>query len=103
MRWRDHAVTVAAEALGETQAAVNGSLTRLRVEHDDKLFVLVGREMESTPLACELTPHLLDSLATVRRTHAVHAYFDPATAKRLFKAPTWDIGEAVFWFFCALS
>ena len=50
-----------------------------------------------------MTPHLLDSLATVCRTHAVHAYFDPATAKRHFKAPTWDIGEAVSWFFCAFS
>jgi DNA-binding transcriptional LysR family regulator len=93
--WRDHSVTVAADALGVTQAAVSGSLKRLRAEYDDKLFVLVGRKMEPTPLATELAPRLLDALEMVRRTHAGRAQFDPSTAKRVFTVRTRDIGEAV--------
>jgi DNA-binding transcriptional LysR family regulator len=93
--WRDHSVTVAAENLGVTQAAVSGSLKRLRAEYDDKLFVLVGRRMEPTPLASELAPQLLNALEMIRGTHVGHARFDPATAKRLFTVRTRDIGEAV--------
>jgi DNA-binding transcriptional LysR family regulator len=93
--WRDHSVTVAAEGLGVTQAAVSGSLKRLRGEYDDKLFVLVGRKMEPTPLATELAPRLLDALEMVRRTHAGHAPFDPGATKRLFTVRTRDVGEAV--------
>lgn len=93
--WRDRSVTGAAESLGLTQAAVSGSLKRLRAEYDDKLFTLVGRKMEPTPLAISVAPPLLDSLALVRRTHTGGARFDPMAAKRMFTVRTRDIGEAV--------
>lgn len=93
--WRDRSVTAAAERLGLTQAAVSGSLKRLREEYDDKLFTLVGRRMQPTPLAVDLASQLLDALAMVRKTHDEHSRFEPATARRMFTVRTRDIGEAV--------
>ena len=93
--WRDRSVTLAAENLGLTQAAVSSSLKRLRDEYDDKLFALVGRKMEPTPLASTLAPQLLDALAIVRKTGSAQARFDPATARRIFTVRTRDIGEVV--------
>ena len=93
--WRDRSVTVAAENLGLTQAAVSGSLKRLREEYDDKLFLLVGRRMEPTSCASALAPQLLDALAIVRKSGGVRARFDPASARRVFTVRTRDIGEVV--------
>jgi DNA-binding transcriptional LysR family regulator len=93
--WRDRSVTAAAERLGLTQAAVSGSLKRLREEYDDKLFTLVSRRMEPTPLAADLAPQLLDALAMVRKTGAERARFDPATARRMFTVRMRDISEVV--------
>lgn len=92
--WRDRSVTVAAERLGLTQAAVSGSLKRLREEYGDKMFMLVGRKMEPTPLAAELAPQLLDALAMVRKTRVERGRFNPATARRMFTVRTRDVGEA---------
>ncbi|MDM0066950.1 MULTISPECIES: LysR family transcriptional regulator [unclassified Variovorax] len=93
--WRDRSVTVSAERLGLTQAAVSGSLKRIREEYDDKMFTLVGRRMEPTPLAVELAPQLLDALALVRKTRVERGRFDPAIARRMFTVRTRDIGEVV--------
>lgn len=93
--WRDRSVTVAAERLGLTQAAVSSALKRLRAEYDDPLFTLVGRKMEPTPLASELSPQLLDALAVVRKTREARVKFDPSSAKRVFTIRTRDIGEVV--------
>lgn len=93
--WRDRSVTAAAERLGLTQAAVSGSLKRLRAEYDDKLFTLVGRKMEPTPLATDLAPQLLDALSLVRKTRADRGRFDPSSARRMFTVRTRDVGEAV--------
>ena len=78
-----------------TQAAVSGSLKRLREDYGDKLFTLVGRRMEPTPLATDLAPQLLDALALVRKTRAERARFDPVTARRMFTVRMRDIGEVV--------
>jgi DNA-binding transcriptional LysR family regulator len=93
--WRDRSVTHAAKSLGLTQAAVSGSLKRLREEYDDKLFTLAGRRMQPTPLASELAPHLLDAIAMIRKTHNDRGRFEAATERRLFTIRTRDIGEAV--------
>jgi DNA-binding transcriptional LysR family regulator len=93
--WRDRSVTVAAENLGLTQAAVSSSLKRLREEYDDKLFSLVGRKMEPTSCASALAPQLLDALAIVRKSGGAQARFDPSTARRVFTVRTRDIGEVV--------
>jgi DNA-binding transcriptional LysR family regulator len=93
--WRDRSVSTAAERLGLSQAAVSGSLKRLREEYGDKLFTLVGRRMEPTSVATELAPLLLDALAMVRKTRSERGRFDPATAQRMFTVRTRDIGEVV--------
>jgi DNA-binding transcriptional LysR family regulator len=93
--WKSRSVTLAADALGVAQASVSGSLKRLRIEYDDKLFTLVGRRMQPTPLAEKLAPQLLDALAMVKSADADRGRFDPATAQRMFTVRTRDIGEAV--------
>lgn len=93
--WRDRSVTLAAEQLGVTQAAVSGSLKRLRENYGDKLFTLVGRRMEPTPRAMELAPQLLDALLLVRRAEVQPSRFEPAKAKRVFTIRTRDVGEVV--------
>jgi DNA-binding transcriptional LysR family regulator len=93
--WRSRSVTLAADALGIAQASVSGSLKRLRIEYDDKLFTLVGRRMQPTPLAEKLAPQLLDALAMVKSADADQGRFDPTTAQRMFTVRTRDIGEAV--------
>ena len=84
--WRDRSVTAAAERLGLTQAAVSGSLKRLREEYDDKLFTLVSRRMEPTPLATDLAPHLLDALALVRRRAPIGRASTPGGAPNVHGA-----------------
>jgi DNA-binding transcriptional LysR family regulator len=49
--WLERSVTAAGDRLGVSQAAVSASLKRLRAEYRDKLFTLVGRKMQPTPLA----------------------------------------------------
>lgn len=94
--WRDRSVTAAAERLGLTQAAVSGSLKRLREEYGDKLFTPVGRKMEPTPFAFGIAPQLLDALAMVRRTQVEHDRFDPLVSRRMFTVRARDAGEVVF-------
>jgi len=93
--WRDRSVTGAAESLGLTQAAVSSSLKRLREEYGDKLFTQVGRRMEPTPLATDLSHQLLDALAMVRRANTVPTPFVASSSQRLFTVRTRDIGEVV--------
>ncbi|MCY1259846.1 PCP degradation transcriptional activation protein [compost metagenome] len=93
--WRDRSVTAAAENLGLTQAAVSSALKRLRAEYGDRLFMLVGRRMEPTPLATAIAGALLDSLSTIRKTTGTLMPFDPTHARRQFTMRTRDIGEVV--------
>ena len=93
--WRDRSVTVAAENLGVSQAAVSASLKRLRNEYGDKLFTLVGRRMEPTPLAARVAPELLDAVNLVRSTASERVQFNPRESTRLFTLRTRDIVEAI--------
>ncbi|HUH86482.1 MAG TPA: LysR family transcriptional regulator [Pusillimonas sp.] len=93
--WRDRSVTLAAENLGLTQAAVSSALKRLRQEHGDKMFTLVGRRMEPTPYAVQASQHLLTALDLIRRASGRRAPFDPAISRRLFTIRTRDVGEVV--------
>jgi DNA-binding transcriptional LysR family regulator len=93
--WRDRSVTGAAENLGLTQAAVSSALKRMRSEHGDQMFMLVGRRMEPTPYTTGIAQQLLDALAMIRNTSAAEAKFDPLTSRRLFTVRTRDIGEVV--------
>jgi DNA-binding transcriptional LysR family regulator len=93
--WLDRSVTVAGERMGVSQAAVSASLRRLREEYKDKLFTLVGRKMQPTPLATNIAPQVMEALALVRRTQIEPASFDPSTASRMFVIRTRDVGESV--------
>jgi DNA-binding transcriptional LysR family regulator len=93
--WLDQSVTAAGERLGVSQAAVSSSLKRLREEYKDKLFTLVGRRMQPTPLASAMAPRILDALALVRTTRREPEAFDAGTANRMFVVRTRDIGEIV--------
>ncbi|KDB08152.1 transcriptional regulator, LysR family [Burkholderia sp. lig30] len=94
--WRDRSVTVASESLGVTQAAVSSALKRMRDAYGDKLFMLVGRRMEPTPLATNIAPSLIESLNLVRGTTGTPPPFCPASARRTFTIRTRDIGEVTF-------
>lgn len=93
--WLEQSVTAAGERLGVSQAAVSASLKRLREDYKDKLFTLVGRRMQPTPLAAQVAPKVTAALALVRQTHREPQAFDPQTAKRLFVVRTRDVGEIV--------
>lgn len=93
--WRDRSVTLAAENLGLTQAAVSSALKRLRMEHNDKLFTQVGRRMEPTPYAVGASHQLLTALAMIRTASNTHTPFDPETSRRQFTIRTRDVGEVV--------
>lgn len=94
--WRDRSVTVASEQLGLTQAAVSSALKRLRDAYGDKLFMLVGRRMEPTPMAVSIAPALIESLNLVRGTTGRPPPFCPDSASRVFTIRTRDIGELTF-------
>jgi LysR family nod box-dependent transcriptional activator len=88
-------VTRAADKLSVSQPAMSGSLSRLREYFDDPILVPVGRRLEKTPLAEELTrslPGLLVHLEVVLRTRPG---FDPASAHRCFKVMASEYGSVV--------
>ena len=93
--WLDRSVTLAAERLGVSQAAVSGSLKRLRDEYQDTLFTLVGRRMQPTPMAEAMSEAVLGALNQLRQTRIKPKVFDPSTAQRNFVIRTRDIGEIV--------
>lgn len=93
--WRDRSVTLAAENLGLTQAAVSSALKRLRQEHGDKMFTLVGRRMEPTPYAVQVSQQLLSALDMIRKATLRRAPFDPSASRRQFTIRTRDVGEVV--------
>ena len=60
-------VTRAASALGLTQPATSNALKRLRLLFLDPLFIRVGRTMQPTTRARELSQPISAALAQVRR------------------------------------
>src|SRR5262245_26518300 len=93
---RDGSVTGAATRLGLTQPAVSNSLARLRRMLDDALFVRTQTGMLPTPYAQGLAEPVRQALALVENALALHAGFDPATSRRVFRLHMSDIGEMVF-------
>ncbi len=57
-------ITRAAERLHMTQSATSGVLGRLRTFFEDELLVQVGRKMQPTPYALELTKPVREVLLT---------------------------------------
>ncbi|MEY4425715.1 MAG: hypothetical protein RL535_13 [Pseudomonadota bacterium] len=93
--WLERSVTAAGDRLGVSQAAVSASLKRLRAEYRDKLFTLVGRKMQPTPLAEGIAQSIIDALAMIRRTGSEPEPFIPSNSDKTFVIRTRDVGEVV--------
>lgn len=83
-------ITRAAERLHMTQSATSGVLARLRTFFEDDLLVQVGRKMQPTPYALELSKPVREVLITIRSSITNKQVFDPSTSKRHFKLLTSD-------------
>ncbi|MGY4533205.1 LysR family nod box-dependent transcriptional activator [Pseudomonas sp. TE3786] len=83
-------ITRAAERLHMTQSATSGVLGRLRTYFEDELLVQVGRRMQPTPYALELTAPVREVLLTIQSSITAKPVFDPSTSKRHFRLVTSD-------------
>lgn len=93
--YKTASVSRAAERLGIAQATASIALNKLRLHFGDRLFIRTALGMQPTPFATEIHPELRDVLATLERTRASRARFDPATAAREFTVCLTDISEVV--------
>jgi LysR family transcriptional regulator, nod-box dependent transcriptional activator len=82
---KERNVTRAGRKLGLSQPAMSAALSRLRLLLNDPLLERVGREYRLTPIAAKLVDPLQSILASIERTLAHNAPFDPASARRSFR------------------
>ena len=93
--YKTASVSRAAERLGIAQATASIALNKLRLHFGDRLFSRTALGMQPTPFATEIHPELREVLATLERTRAPRARFDPAAAAREFTVCLTDISEVV--------
>jgi DNA-binding transcriptional LysR family regulator len=93
---RLRSVNKAADALGMSQPATSGALSRLRVAFEDPLFVRTRARMEPTARALELGPPVRQVILTIESGILKQPVFDPARSDRSFTVLTPDIGEVAF-------
>ena len=86
-----------AARLHVTQPAISRSLTRLRVEFNDQLFVRSTRGMLPTAKALKLEKPLFELLEKIESFYRAPEVFDPAKAKGLVRIATTDYFEQVVW------
>lgn len=89
-------VTAAAKRLNLSQSAVSHSLSRLRREFDDPLFVRMGNALVPTALARALAEPIRDALRGVNIALANAGQFAPETSDRLFRIGLRPTVEALF-------
>ncbi|WP_414545414.1 LysR family transcriptional regulator [Nostoc sp. CCY0012] len=82
--FEEKSVTGAAQRLYLGQPAMSAALARLRILFQDELFIRIGREMQPTAKALEISPGIRDALQKIRQTLAASQIFDPATSKNTF-------------------
>lgn len=82
--FEEKSVTGAAQRLYLGQPAMSAALARLRILFQDELFIRIGREMQPTAKALEISPGIRDGLQKIRQTLAASQIFDPATSKNTF-------------------
>lgn len=92
----EKSVTRAAARSHRSQAALSGSLKRLRQHFRDDLLVRVGNNLELTPLGSELHERLPPVISDIIGVFAVGADFDPATSSREFVVLASDYAITVF-------
>lgn len=89
-------VTRAAQELSLTQPTVSHSLSRLRTQLGDPLFVRGPRGLEPTARANELYQVFRSSVDGIDGAIDATAAFDPSSTKRTFRICLSDIGEVIF-------
>lgn len=89
-------VTRAAQELSLTQPTVSHSLSRLRTQLGDPLFVRGPRGLEPTVRANELYQVFRSSVDGIDGAIDATAAFDPSSTKRTFRICLSDIGEVIF-------
>jgi LysR family nod box-dependent transcriptional activator len=77
-------VTRAAERIGISQPGMSAALQKLRYHFSDKLLDRVGRRLELTSRARELTSAVKDVLSRIDALANATPVFDPAKASRTF-------------------
>ncbi|MET0390190.1 MAG: LysR family transcriptional regulator [Polyangiales bacterium] len=82
---KERSVTRAGRAVGLSQPAMSGALSRLRNLFNDPLLERVGRDYRLTPLAVELAEPVQSILVAIERTLDHGVKFDPAVAQRAFR------------------
>lgn len=93
---RLRSVNRTAEAVGLSQPATSGALSRLKVLFDDPLFIRTGGQMEPTPRALELAPVVHQVVQTIQSEILQQVGFNAARADRSFTVLMPDIGEVAF-------
>jgi DNA-binding transcriptional LysR family regulator len=77
-------VTRAGQRIGLSQPAMSGTLARLRDLFHDELLVRVGRNLEPTPLAQELSAPLRQCIERIENVIENRRSFSPARERRSF-------------------
>lgn len=80
----ERSVTLAAQRLHLGQPAMSAALGRLRIVFEDELFIRIGREMQPTSKATEITSGILAALNQIRQTLEASQVFDPSISSRRF-------------------
>jgi DNA-binding transcriptional LysR family regulator len=86
-------VTRTAEKLSVTQPSVSHSLSRLRRQLGDPLFIRSANGLLPTETARRLYPDLRVGLEVIEAAVAGASQFDPATSTRTFRILATDLGE----------
>jgi DNA-binding transcriptional LysR family regulator len=89
-------VSRAASMLGLTQPAISYSLSLLRRQLNDPLFVRSRTGMSPTPSADTLYTAFTRGLETIDQACSMLSTFDPRTSNRRFRIAMSDIGEMVY-------
>ncbi|HCF29488.1 MAG TPA: LysR family transcriptional regulator [Cyanobacteria bacterium UBA11049] len=82
--FKERSVTVAAQRLHLGQPAMSAALGRLRTLFEDELFIRIGKEMQPTTKALEISSGILAALEQIRQTIESSQVFDPGSSQRSF-------------------
>jgi len=94
--YREGSLTRASHVLHLTQPAVSHSLSRLRHQFDDPLFLRQGNRMAPTPLARRLADSVLPGLSEIQTALNQFHAFEPQHQAKVFNLALRDVLETTF-------
>lgn len=94
--YQEKSITKAAEALHVSQPAVSASLSRLREQFNDVLFVRSKNGVTPTNLALALIGPIREGLQSIDAAFKEAEAFDPATSQRAITVSMGDLAEVLF-------